>query len=197
MSSLISNNRHLIRITTTSMGAVIWIALLVGFYVMVHKPLHSREQHQEQRIAHLQKLLAIDGNVHAAHRDLRLRAVELNSQISTIRNRIPVSPLEETFLSNTNNIAKEEQLAIGNFRRDKTKSFPDYSEVDVVISGHGTYASICRFLYRVSQLERLSTVRQLSIESDSANPEYPFEVIYSLQFGMQTEVKPDQKEGVL
>lgn len=197
MSSSIHNNRHLIRLSTMSIGAAICVALLVGFYILVHRPLNSREQNQKQRIAHLQQLLAVDSNVHAAHRQLRREADELNAQIATIRERIPVSPLEETFLSHTNNIAKEEQLAIGNFRRAKTKDFPDYSEVDVVISGQGSYASICRFLYRVSRLERLSTVRQLSIESNPGSNEYPFEVIYSLQFGMHTDVEPEQKDGVL
>lgn len=197
MSMSLPNNRHFVRLTTTTVGAVVWVALLAGFYVLVHCPLHSREKQQEERIEHLQKLLAIDSNVHTAHRELRKRVEELNAKIDTIRRRIPVRPLEETFLSHTTDIAKEERLAIGNFRREDSKDFPDYSEVDVVISGQGSYGSICRFLHRVSQLERLSTVRKLSIESDADDGNYPFEVIYSLQFGMQTAVDAKQGEEVL
>jgi Tfp pilus assembly protein PilO len=197
MNSLFPKDRRFLRLTTASVGAALWGALLLGYYGFVYCPLRDHQSSQRVRIEELQTLLRNNANVHTAHRELRGTVTELEEQIAAVRRRIPNEPLEATFLSDATSVAEQEQLQIENFRRLAIDTFPDYSEVDVVINGRGSYASICRFMHRVSQLDRLSTVRRLTIESNNTTaPHYPFEVVYSLQFGMQSAIAP-KKEAKL
>ena len=184
MTSLFKNDRQLLRVSVAAVGAALWGGMLLGYYSCVYVPLHAREHAQQARIEELRDLLQDNVNVHTTHQELRATVEELEAQIATIRRRIPAEPLEATFLSEATSIAHEEQLQIDDFSRLSIGTFPNYSEVDVVLQGEGSYASICRFVHRVSQLDRLSTVRQLSIESDLDENRYPFEVVYSLQFAM-------------
>lgn len=184
MNHFFPKDRRLLRLTTAAVGAALWGMLLIGFYALVHGPLQRLEESQVRRIDELQILLHDNENVHISHRTLRATLTEMQEQIDAVRRRIPTDSLEAIFLSDATSIAKQEGLQIEDFRRLAVENLADYSEVSVVVHGRGTYASICRFLHRVSQLDRLSTVRRLAIASDSAQP-YPFEVVYSLQFGMR------------
>jgi Tfp pilus assembly protein PilO len=157
---------------------------------LVHCPLAHLEAQQQLHVDELQTLLLENANVHSTHRELRETVTTLDSQIAAVRRRIPNEPLEATFLSDATSIAQEEELLIDNFRRLSIERLPEYSEVDVVISGRGSYAGICRFIDRVSQLARLSTVRRCSIKTDVSATSYPFEVVYSLQFAMQSAKQP-------
>ncbi len=188
MTSVFINDRQLLRASFAAIGAALWGGMLLGYYGCVYSPLHAREDAQQARIGELRNLLQNNVNVHTTHHELRAAVEELEGQIATIRRRIPDEPLEATFLSEATSIAHEEQLRIDDFGRLSIETFPNYSEVDVVLQGEGSYTSICRFVHRVSQLDRLSTVRQLSIESDLDENRYPFEVVYSLQFAMTSAI---------
>lgn len=197
MNALFPKDRRWLRLATASAGAALWGTMLLGFYGLVYSPLQRREATAHNRIVELQTLLYRDANIHRAHRELQATVAHLESQIASVRQRIPIDPLEATFLGDATSIAEQERIAIDNFRRESLEHFPEYSQVEVVISGRGSFASICSFLHRVSQLERLSTVRQMSINSSGSNGSYPFEVVYSLQFGMQTHLDEPGQQAAL
>ncbi len=188
MFSSLPKDRHLLRLLSTSVGAVLWGSLLLGYYALFHVPLHRHEDEQLARIADLRVLLHNNTNVHTSHRTLREAMHKLQNQITEVRQRIPGSPLEGEFLSEATRLALEEQIIIETFHRQNMTTFSDYSEVDVVLQGRGSYASICRFLFRVSELDRMSTVRSMTIERDGAEDSYPFKVVYSLQYGIKTDL---------
>ncbi|QDU54770.1 type 4a pilus biogenesis protein PilO [Aeoliella mucimassa] len=191
------DDRRMLRLLTTSIGAAVWGVLVLGYYGLYHVPLHNRESEHRERIANLSVLLNDNTNVHAMHRQLRETKTHLEDQIAGIRRRIPISPLEAQFLSETTKLASQHRVIIDNFRRQEIASFKDYSEVDVVISGRGSYSSVCQFLHGVNQLERLSTVRSMSLKRSDVEGVYPFEVVYSLQFGIQTDLEPPAEEQPL
>ncbi len=178
-------------------GGALWGMMLLGYYGLVHRPLVSSSSARQVRINTLERQLQGHTNVQASHQQLQAKLRELRSQIDTIRRRVPDHSLVAEFLSDATRIAQEGQLAIHHYRRNATHQFDDYSEVEVMIQGHGSYESICRFLHQVNQLDRLSTIRQMEIELSTDSNRYPFEVHYALQFGMKTATKFSLKEGVL
>ena len=194
MFSSLPKDRHLLRLLSTSVGAVLWGSMLLGYYALFHVPLHRHEDEQLAKIADLQVLLHNSSNVHTTHRTLREAMNSLQNQITEVRRRIPNSPLEGEFLSDATRLALEEHISIETFHRQNMTSFSDYSEVDVVLQGRGSYASICRFLFRVTELDRMSTVRSMTIERDAVEDMYPFKVVYSLQFGIKTDLGPLEQE---
>lgn len=186
MNSQLPLDRRVLRLLLTTGGAVAWGLMLGGFYLGVHGTLRQRHEAQHGRIEALEVLLRDHAQVHAQHRRLTGKLQGLNSQIETIRRRVPSTPMEADFLSTASTIAEEERVAIQDFRRESTLEYEDYSEATVVIRGTGSYASLCRFLDRIGKLERVSTVRKMSLKSGVRDSGYPFEVTYALQFRMQT-----------
>jgi len=187
MTHLFSQDRRVLRLAVALVAGALWGGMLLAFFGLVQKPLYQRQAWQRQRIEELETSLQDLANVYTAHEELAQTLDGLQSQIATIRRRVPADALEATFLSVATAIAEEEQLDIDNFRRIAITNFDEYSEAKVEISGAGHYAGICRFLDRVSSLERLSTVRQMSVQSSRDTNAYPFDVVFALQFGMQTK----------
>ena len=152
MNSLFPNNRRLLRISVAVAGGALWGMILLGYYSLVHCPIELRGEAQRDRINKLQVELNDNSNVYATNRKLKSTLGDLQEQIDTIRRRVPNEPLEAQFLSDATTIAEEERLDIIDFHRQAIDNFADYSEVEVVIRGQGSYDSICRFLDRVNKL---------------------------------------------
>lgn len=197
MTHLLPQDRRVLRLAVALGAGALWAAMLLGFLALVQKPLYQRQAWQRQRIEELETSLQDLAHVYTAHEQLTQTMEQLQSQIATIRRRVPADALEATFLSVATAIAEEEQLDIDNFRRIAITNFDEYSEAKVEISGAGHYAGICRFLDRVNSLERLSTVRQMSVETSRDNRAYPFDVVFALQFGMKTKASASAEGGVL
>lgn len=197
MTNFLPQNRRILRLAVALAAGALWAVMVVGFLGLVQRPLQSRQAWQRQRIEQLEARLEDLADVYTAHEELTQTLGELQSQIATVKKRVPPDALEAKFLSEATAIAEDELLDIHNFRRVVITDFENYSEAHVEISGAGNYAGICRFLDRVNRLERLSTVRKMSIESDRDTEAYPFGVVFALQFGMQTASDAGPTGGVL
>lgn len=182
MDWMFPQDRRLLRLTTAAVGGALLGAMVLGFYTFVHCPLHAKADWQRHRIDYLEKELSYTSAVNKAHRKLTAGLEDLHEQIKTVHRRVPDGPFEAEFLSSVTAIATRQGVEIKNFRHTDEVEFDEYSELVVSISGVGGFENVCRFLDQVNSLDRLSTVRRLSIRSTDDKNLYPVEVTYALQF---------------
>ena len=70
--------------------------------------------------------------------------------------------------------------------------------MQVTLKGAGSYASICRFMDRLSKLKRLSKVKDLSLSAGGDTNEYPMTATLVIYFGLRGKeaepAKPPQED---
>ena len=70
--------------------------------------------------------------------------------------------------------------------------------MQVTLKGNGSYASICRFVDRLSKLKRLSKVKDLSVSAEGDANEYPMTATLVIYFGLRGKeadaAKPPQED---
>ncbi|MCH2117127.1 MAG: type 4a pilus biogenesis protein PilO [Pirellulales bacterium] len=97
--------------------------------------------------------------------------------------RIPSVPQESVFLGQLARLARESDVSIHQFSRDSTTHEETHSKMDVKLSAHASYQSICRFLAGLTELRRLCVVRDLKISQSVGNSEgYPVEITLRIFF---------------
>jgi Tfp pilus assembly protein PilO len=132
------------------------------------------------------------------HRKSTDRLEEVTTRIAQLQARVPRDADAGAFLKEVTRVASEEQLAIKDFTPDKPVERNGYAEMQVTLKGAGSYASICRFVDRLSKLERLSKVKDLTLSAEGDASEYPMTARLVIYFGLRgkeaAEAKPPQED---
>jgi Tfp pilus assembly protein PilO len=166
-------------------GLLILGAAGYAAYCLAYLPLVKQEQNCVARMAEMDGLLRESEKIRGAHARFKGSLTEVRDRASALRQRIPDKPCETEFLEQMNQAANDEGLEIRDYRRGAVTVEDAHSLLEVHVVGAGSYAEICRFLDRLARLPRISTVKKITVTSDSAAEAYPFDLTLRLYFGAQ------------
>ena len=83
------------------------------------------------------------------------------------------------------------------FNRRERPTRDGYAEMEVALTGKGSFESIAAFFDRLSRLPRLSKVKSLTLSTGSTPNEYPMKATLVIYFGLQdADTKTAARKGV-
>lgn len=132
--------------------------------------------------------------IHEQHRIVSTKLRELKSRIAATHARVPPDADAGDFLKELTQIAHEEQLSIKNFKPEKPLRASGYIEMEVALTGEGSFTSICTFFERLNRLARLSKVKHLTISTSPEPTDYPLEATLVIYFGLRGDDAEPPKE---
>ena len=119
----------------------------------------------------------------STHENLQQQLDHEETHLDQLLARIPSAPQESVFLGQLATLATESDVSIHQFSRDSTTHEKTHSEMDVKLSAHASYKSICHFLAGLTELRRLCVVRDLQISQPGSDAEgYPVEITLRIFF---------------
>ncbi len=121
------------------------------------------------------------------HERLSSHLQEIESRYAALEARVPLNAEAGSFLKHISEIAHQEQLAISNFQPAQSIKGNGYAAMEVMLDGRGNFKSICAFFDRLSKLQRLSKVKDLTISVDPQSDDYPMKATIVIYFGLQVD----------
>ncbi len=76
---------------------------------------------------------------------------------------------------------------ISNFQPFQPVDGHGFTAMEVMLDGKGTYQSICSFFERLSKIQRLSKVIDLTVSVDPQAEEYPMKATIVIYYGLKDE----------
>ena len=162
-------------------------------YELVVMPAKEKLGKQEMRINELRELLKNGPSAQRQHKQLSERIAAVQDRITALQLRVPEGPDEALFLKQVSEIAEQEDFTVSNFRPQKPLAREGYSEVQIAITGGGSYASICKFLDQLASSQRLAKVKDLEIRTGATKGSYPLEATLVIYFGLSREPATGQE----
>jgi Tfp pilus assembly protein PilO len=123
------------------------------------------------------------------HERLTSHLQEIEARYSALEQRVPLNAEAGSFLKHISELADEEQLEISNYQpADVMMPGNGYAAMEVMLDGKGNFHSICRFFDRLSKIQRLSKVKDLSVSVDPLSEAYPMKATIIIYFGLKGEI---------
>jgi Tfp pilus assembly protein PilO len=123
------------------------------------------------------------------HERLTSHLQEIEARYAALEERVPINAEAGGFLKHISEIAGEEHLEISNYQpADVTIPGNGYAAMEVMLDAKGNYQSICRFFDRLSRIQRLSKVKDLSVSVDPLSDDYPLKATIIIYFGLKGEI---------
>jgi Tfp pilus assembly protein PilO len=164
-------------------------------YSLVHAPTAHAIANTALRIEEMALSVQNAPLIRDQHRKISQSLREVESRIAAIQRRVPRDADGGAFLKEVTQIADAEQLAIKDFQPQKANAKTGYAEMQVMVKGRGSYASICSFIARLNQLNRLSKVQDLTLSASDDASEYPMTATLIIYFGLRgADAKPAQED---
>jgi Tfp pilus assembly protein PilO len=166
-------------------GLLATVACAASGYSLVHAP---AIEHVAATSAQIEELRLSVKNAPIArehHQKVSAKLFAVRDRIAAIQRRVPQDAEAGTFLKAVTELATQEQLAIKDFHPEKPTSRNGFAEMQVTLKGIGSYASICKFLDRLSKLTRLSKVKDLTLSAADDAGQYPMTATLVIYFGLQ------------
>jgi Tfp pilus assembly protein PilO len=153
------------------------------FYEPVERDLLDAEMKIDELIVSAQNAPVI----RREHERLSSHMQEIEARYSALEERVPINAEAGSFLKHISEIAQEEQLEISNFQPAQSTLGNGYAAMEVMLDGKGSFRSICAFFDRLSKIQRLSKVKDLSVSVDPQSDDYPMKATIVIYFGLKTE----------
>jgi Tfp pilus assembly protein PilO len=166
-------------------GLLATVLCAAAGYSFVHAPSVDTVADISSQIMELKLLIQNAPIMREQHRTVSEKLDEVTTRIAKVQARVPRDPDAGQFLKDVTALATEEQFAIKDFTPDKPLERNGYAEMQVVLKGSGSYASICRFVDRLSKLKRLSKVKDLTLSAEGDASEYPMTATLVIYFGLR------------
>jgi len=154
-------------------------------YSLMHAPSTENIASTTAQIVELELLNQNAPVMRAQHQNVSEKLHEVTTRIAEVQARVPRDADAGDFLRDVTRLAGEEQFSIKDFTPDKPQERNGYAEMQVTLKGVGSYASICRFVDRLSKLKRLSKVKDLSLSAEADTSEYPMTATLVIYFGLR------------
>ncbi len=121
----------------------------------------------------------------------------VTQRLQKLRQRVPADAEAGEFLRQVTQIATEQHVAISDFQPERTTDRDGYAEMEVALTGKGSFESICAFFDRLGKLPRLSKVKSLTLSTGSTPNDCPMKATLVIYFGLQdTDTKTATRKGV-
>jgi Tfp pilus assembly protein PilO len=179
-------------------GLLATVLCAAAGYSLVHAPSIEVIASTSAKIVELEMLIQNAPVMREQHRKVTDKLTEVTTRIAQVQGRVPRDAGAGQFLKEVTALATEEQLAIKDFTPDKPQERNGYAEMQVTLKGAGSYASICKFLGRLSQIKRLSKVKDLQLSAGDDASAYPMTATLVIYFGLRGKeaapAKPPQED---
>jgi Tfp pilus assembly protein PilO len=119
------------------------------------------------------------------HARLSSHLRNIDARYAALEQRVPVNAEAGSFLKHVSEIAREENLDIGNFQPAQSVEGDGFTAMEVMLDGKGSFESICSFFERLSKIQRLSKVKDLSVSVDPRSDSYPMKATIVIYFGLK------------
>ena len=176
------------------LGGAIVLLVVGASYFFGFAEFSNQQQAQQIRIQQLNDLLLTAPSVHQTHLVHHEELDQITQLTNYMHSRLPSSLQRKPFEDAVSKIASK----VGFFRKSMSwsspKVSPSHSSVKVTISGHGSYASICKFLFKTSQLTRITKVSRLALTSAQDSQQYPTEITFVLVYGVDSHDTEEKGE---
>jgi Tfp pilus assembly protein PilO len=188
--SLISFDRIIHAVGLAALLATAGVA-----WVLVLQPIEQRRMDCDKRIGELEPLLVSSSDVEQHHRELTEQRDEIEQRAAAFRERIPDQPHEAEFLGQIAQLADRVGLLIRDYRPGTSSTCDSYSQLEVLLAGEGTYASICGFLDELGKLSRLTSVARLEITTQHTSDIYPVTMTLVIYYGAGRDNETNAKKA--
>jgi Tfp pilus assembly protein PilO len=173
-------------------GAVVMLALALGFYRGIYAPLRLETADRTARIEHVGALSAHGDAVARSHRDMRTRLAELTAVAERTRERMPTEHSAGEFVEQITRLAGELDLEIEQCQTGPPLLHDTHATIEVTCRLVGSFASMCRYLAAVDQLPQFATVWRLEVTRTPNPLGYPVQVTFQLYYQIDPHDKDQQ-----
>jgi Tfp pilus assembly protein PilO len=169
----------------------------VVFATVVYSLLYAPTAHRiAQKLLRINELaLSVENAplIREQHRKVSQSLREVEMRIAAVQRRVPRDADGGAFLKQVTEIADAQQLAIKDFRPERPTARAGYAEMQVTLTGRGSYASICAFIDQLNKMTRLSKVKDLALSATDDQADYPMTATLIIYFGLQaTDAKTQE-----
>jgi Tfp pilus assembly protein PilO len=133
--------------------------------------------------------------IQAEHEKLSGRLKDIAVRYAALQGRVPGNAEAGSFLKFVSDVARQENLSISDFQPARSVEGDGFTAMEVMLSGRGSFASICTFFDRLSKVARLSKVKDLYVSSVDDGNEYPMKATLVIYFGLTDKRTATAKEG--
>jgi len=156
-------------------------------YSWLYTPLENSITETQLQIEDLEIMSRNTPVIRAEHSRLTEHLQEIEQRYAALEARVPLNAEAGNFLRQVSQIAQDQHLAISNFQPAQTTRSDGYAAMEVRLEGQGTFPSICSFFGRLAEIQRLSKVKDLTVNVDANSDEYPMQATIVIYFGLRGE----------
>jgi Tfp pilus assembly protein PilO len=176
-------------------GVLAAVVCATAAYSLLYAPNVQAVADRSARIQELTLSLRNAPIAREKHRKVSEKLREVTTRIAEVQRRVPREANAGEFLKEVTQLASSEQLGIKDFSPEKPQTRSGYAEMEVTLKGAGSFASICSFVDRLSKLQRLSKVKNLTLSTGDGTNEYPMTATLIIYFGLQGKNVNLEQEG--
>jgi Tfp pilus assembly protein PilO len=176
-------------------GVAITLLCATAAYNYLFTPIEKDIFDVSMRIDELSESSRNAPAIRSEHAKLSGRLKDIAARYTALQGRVPGSAESGSFLKYVSDIARQQDLSISDFQPGKSVEGDGFTAMEVVLSGRGSFASICTFFDRLSKVARLSKVKDLNVTVAEDNPKYPMKTTLVIYFGLTDKRAAAAKEA--
>jgi Tfp pilus assembly protein PilO len=166
-------------------GVLITVVCATFGYSFLHAPSVEAITATSSQIDELMQSVQNAPIIRQQHRIVSDKLRDVTTRIANVRRRVPKEPDAGEFLKQVTQLASEQKLAIKDFHPEKPETRNGYAEMQVKLTGEGSFGSICTFMDQLNKLARLSKIKDLTLTSETDATEYPMTATLVIYFGLR------------
>jgi Tfp pilus assembly protein PilO len=168
-------------------GLAVVLVAGAALYSWHYTPLESSILETQMQIEDLEIMARNAPAIRREHSRLTAHLQEIEERYAALEARVPLNAEAGSFLKHVSEIAREERLEISNFQPSQSIHGNGYTAMEVMLDGTGTFESICSFFQRLSSIQRLSKVKDLTVSVDPQSEDYPMKATIVIYFGLKSD----------
>ena len=175
-----------------AIGLLIVVLIIYVARVGVLGPLQRQQIEVLNQTNKLDDFLERSDVIRLEHDKLTRSLNEIRDRMEEVRQRLPDDSQEGEFLQSISEAAGSEGLRIQEYRRGVETEMETHNQLEIRLSGEGTYQPLVGFLDRLAQIERISTIHSLKITRHVDREVCMFEIVMHLYYGFKSKTHTAQ-----
>jgi Tfp pilus assembly protein PilO len=167
-------------------GVLVTVVCVSAGYSFLHAPAVVAIADTASQIDDVKQSVQNAPIIRQQHKIASAKLHEVTTQIANVQRRVPREADSAEFLNELASVATAENLEISEFKPDdRSEAKNGYAEMQVVLKGKGSFGSICKFIDHLNKLARLTKVKDLTLSTDTDEPEYPMAATLVIYFALR------------
>ncbi len=147
-------------------GSLVLAVVLVTLWI-VTGPLAAARSDLVTEIEAHQTMLAQSDSIEACYCDMTDRVQTQHQHLQQLMGMVPERPSESEFLAQLSELASQSGVQLLHFEPQATTQHDPHSEISIRCSAQANYPAVCKFLYGMSDLPRLTDVTRFTIRQST------------------------------